>query len=420
MALDHFFRWSCFFVFCIGAASVWAGPYSALLIEPESNRVLYEESADELRYPASLTKMMTLYLVFDALTRGRLSLQDALTVSHYAATRPPSKLGLKPGDTITVEQSILGLVTRSANDAAIVLAEGLAGTEAAFAKAMTRKAWRLGMRRTVFQNASGLPDPEQVTTAWDMFRLARALQTHFPEHYRYFSTANFYFHNRPYRNHNRLLESYPGTDGIKTGYISASGYNLVASVRRNGIRLIGVVFGGESASERDAHMCEILDAGFMRLERPLSGVRLAQLPQIEIPTLLHRPESVEKLTLAAGAVGSYEHRGERPSSVDSRDYRSGQRARPRAAGEKSFVRGSWQVNVGSFPKMELAEQRLSKVRKAIPNIVRQARVAITSYSRRGKKIYVAYFKGLSQMEANSACQTLRRKNLGCSLVASAS
>ncbi len=247
------------------ASPVQAGPYSALVVDPDSGRVLLEENADAPRYPASLTKMMTLYLVFEALNNGRLNLGRPLGVSSAAAARPPSKLGLRSGDVITVEQAISALVTLSANDAATVLAEGLGGSEGNFARMMTSRAHALGMTQTYFRNASGLPDPFQVTTAWDMFKLARALQQQAPQYYHYFSKDSFYFRNRLHRNHNHLLETYPGADGIKTGYIRTSGFNLVASAQRNGRRLIGVVFGGETARARDENMRGILDMGFAQL-----------------------------------------------------------------------------------------------------------------------------------------------------------
>lgn len=245
--------------------AVAAGAYSGLVVEVDTDRVLYERNADDLRHPASITKMMTLYLVFEALANGEISLRTPLKVSRFAVTRPPSKLGLSAGDTIAVEDAILALVTRSANDAATVIAENLGGSEPAFAQMMTQKARELGMRRSVFRNASGLPDPEQVTTAWDMYRLGKALLQDFPEYYRYFSTQTFYYRGRGYGNHNHLMETYPGMDGIKTGFINASGFNLVASAKRGGRRLIGVVFGGPSAVRRDAHMREILDDGFAQL-----------------------------------------------------------------------------------------------------------------------------------------------------------
>jgi D-alanyl-D-alanine carboxypeptidase len=257
------------------APAAWANRYSALLIDADSGRVLLDRQAREPRYPASLTKMMTLYMVFDALKRGQLRLNEPLRVSREAASRPPSKLRLKAGETITVEQAIYGLVTRSANDAATVIAEALAGSEARFGQQMTSRARTLGMRQTYFRNASGLPDPGQVTTAWDMATLARALMRDHPRFYRYFSTGQFYFRGRVYRNHNHLLESYAGADGIKTGYIRTSGYNLVASARRNGRRIIGVVFGGNTAKQRDTHMHSLLDYGFAQLNGSGGGFRVA-------------------------------------------------------------------------------------------------------------------------------------------------
>jgi len=243
-----------------------AREYSALVVEPDTGRVLYEKYANESRHPASITKMMTLYLVFEALERGELTLNTPLSVSRNAVLRPPSRLGLTPGETISVEDAILALVTRSANDVATVIAENLGGTEATFAGMMTVKAHSLGMLDTQFQNASGLPDPDQVTTAWDMYKLGKALITNFSRYYPYFSTLRFYYRGQSFDNHNHLMETYPGMDGIKTGFINSSGFNLVASAKRGGRRLIGVVFGGPSAVRRDRHMRDILDDGFAQLD----------------------------------------------------------------------------------------------------------------------------------------------------------
>lgn len=274
-----------------------ATPYSGLVVEPETERVLFEQRADELRHPASLTKMMTLYLVFEALASGELFQDTVFRASRFAVLRPPSRLGLAAGDTITVEEGILALVTRSANDAATVIAEGMAGSESAFASLMTEKARRLGMASTVFRNASGLPDPNQVTTAWDMYRLGRALQTDFPQFYPYFSTDKFYFGGQSFNNHNHLLETYPGTDGIKTGFVNSSGFNLVASAKRNGRRLLGVVFGGPSAVSRDRHMREILDDGFAQLEGAPPRVVTAEFDRPDPPSLLVRPHLGQPLEM---------------------------------------------------------------------------------------------------------------------------
>ncbi|MEW6038223.1 MAG: D-alanyl-D-alanine carboxypeptidase family protein [Pseudomonadota bacterium] len=258
-------------------------------MEIESDRVLYEQNADEIRHPASLTKMMTLYLVFEALDQGRASLHDTFYASNYSASRSPSRIGLRPGDPLTVEEGILALVTCSANDAAATLGEGLAGSEPAFAAMMTRKARELGMSQTVFRNASGLPDVEQVTTARDMYRLGKALLKHFPQYYPYFSTSRFQYRGRSFHNHNHLLENYYGADGIKTGFVNASGFNLVASARRNGVRLVGVVFGGNSSFRRDAHMRDILDDGFAQIEGREPSVQFAGFDQGWSPRLLARP-----------------------------------------------------------------------------------------------------------------------------------
>ena len=225
--------------------------YASMVVDAESGQVLHAVNADTRNYPASLTKMMTLFLVFDALEKGTLRLDQPLPVSKRAAGMPPSKLGLKQGQTITVEDAILALVTKSANDVAVVIAEALGGQETTFAKMMTERAQELGMSRTTFRNASGLPNRGQKSTARDMVRLAQALMEDHDKYYHYFSTQSFTYQGRTYRNHNRLLKGYKGTDGIKTGYIRASGFNLVSSVERDGRRVIAVVFGGKTSRSRD-------------------------------------------------------------------------------------------------------------------------------------------------------------------------
>jgi D-alanyl-D-alanine carboxypeptidase len=274
--------------------AVASDTYSGLVVDVDSDRVLYERNADEPRHPASLTKMMTLYLVFEALANGDLYEDTQFRASRYAVSRPPSRLGLAAGDYLSVHDGILALVTRSANDAATVIAEGIAGSEAAFAQMMTDKARELGMSRTVFRNASGLPDPDQWTTARDMYRLGRALYKNFPEQYTYFSTPKFYYQGQGFENHNHLMERYPGMDGIKTGFINSSGFNLVASAKRGGTRLIGVVFGGPSAFRRDEHMREILDDGFAQLlEGAPPGIVTAEFDKPNPRTLLASPRLVE-------------------------------------------------------------------------------------------------------------------------------
>nr|WP_210285817.1 D-alanyl-D-alanine carboxypeptidase [Aureimonas jatrophae] len=232
--------------------------YAAIVIDANNGKVLFAKSADEQRYPASLTKMMTLYMLFEALETGRATLSTPMKVSAYAAGRPPSKLGMKVGSTLSVEEGIFALVTRSANDAAVVIGEYLGGTESQFAQMMTSKARQLGMSRTVFRNANGLPNTDQHTTARDMATLGIALREHFPQYYRYFSTRSFNFRGQTIGNHNRLLGRVQGVDGIKTGYINASGFNLVTSVVRGNKKLVAAVMGGRTARSRDDHMAELV------------------------------------------------------------------------------------------------------------------------------------------------------------------
>ncbi|HZR59893.1 MAG TPA: D-alanyl-D-alanine carboxypeptidase [Xanthobacteraceae bacterium] len=238
----------------------YSPPTASIVIDGNSGSVLEESNPDALRHPASLTKVMTLYLLFERLEAGKIRLDTPLKVSEHASEQAPTKLGLKPGQTIAVEDAIKAVVTKSANDAAVVIAENLGGSEEAFCAQMTQKAHALGMSRTTYVNASGLPDDEQITTARDQALLGRAIQDRFPRLYRFFSTTAFSFHGRTIRGHNHLLGSVAGVDGIKTGYTRASGFNLITSVHRDGRFMVGVVLGGRSAFERDAHMRALIDA----------------------------------------------------------------------------------------------------------------------------------------------------------------
>src|SRR5882757_8526038 len=236
-----------------------AAPYADIVVDANSGKVLHETNPDARRHPASLTKIMTLYLLFEQLEAGKLKLDSQLKVSEDASGQMPTKLGLRPGGTLQVEDAIKGIVTRSANDAAVVVAEAIAGDEDEFAKLMTRKAQSLGMTRTVYKNASGLPDDDQVTTARDQSMLGRAIQERFPKYYRYFSIRSFSFRGETIGNHNHLLGRVDGVDGIKTGYIGASGFNLVTSLHRGNRYLVAVVMGGSSAGSRDARMRELIN-----------------------------------------------------------------------------------------------------------------------------------------------------------------
>lgn len=238
--------------------------FASIIVDANSGATLTANNPDAVRYPASLTKIMTLYLLFERLESGKLKLDSELEVSEYASEQAPTKLGLLPGQTIKVEDAIKGLVTRSANDASVVIAEAISGDVEDFAKLMTRKARALGMTKTVYRNPNGLPNSEQVTTARDQATLGRAIQDRFPRYYRYFATSSFVYRGRAIRNHNRLLGNVEGVDGIKTGYTRASGFNLVTSMRRGNRHLVGVVLGGRSGGSRDATMRNLLAENLAR------------------------------------------------------------------------------------------------------------------------------------------------------------
>jgi len=257
------------------AATFTGAPnYAALVVDAKTGAVLYEKNADDLRFPASVTKVMTLYLVFEDLERSRISLDSRITMSAHCAAAAPSKLGLRPGLGVRVEDGIKALVTKSANDVACAFAENLEGSEAGFADRMTRKARALGMNRTVFRNASGLPNPSHVTTARDLVTLGRAIQDRFPRYYGYFGTRSFTFAGRTMPNHNKLLGRVEGVDGIKTGYTNASGFNLLTSVKSQGRSIVAVVMGGRTGPSRDAHMRELIA---LNLPKAQPGSRTAPL-----------------------------------------------------------------------------------------------------------------------------------------------
>lgn len=250
--------------------------YASIVIEADTGYVVSAKNADKPLHPASLTKIMTLYMTFEAIQNGRLTKNTRVPVTKHAAFQEPSELGLAAGSTIRVEDAIYGLVTKSANDAAVVLAEAIGGSESGFAEMMTRRARQLGMKSTTFKNASGLHVKSQVSSARDMATLGQAMVRDFPRDYRYFSTKQFKYAGRTYANHNKLMNTYIGMDGIKTGFVNASGFNLVASAKRNGTRLIGVVFGGQTSKSRNDHMAQLLDLAFERINDVRVAGALAQ------------------------------------------------------------------------------------------------------------------------------------------------
>lgn len=257
-----------------------AEKYAAIVVDADSGEVLHERFADDPRFPASLTKVMTLYLLFDAIEAGEISLTDTMKVSRTAANQPPSNLRLKTGDRISVSDAIAALTTKSANDVAVVIAERLSGSETRFARAMTTKAKQLGLYNTTFRNASGLPDPQQISTARDMAILAAALIDTHGDYYHYFGTERFSWGGLTYRTHNELLKTVEGVDGIKTGYTRASGFNLMTSATRDNRRVIAIMLGGNTAKSRNAHVADLVEAAFATFADPSLNPEPSLRPRI--------------------------------------------------------------------------------------------------------------------------------------------
>lgn len=273
-----------------GAGNAEARQYASVVLDADSGRVILDQNSSARTYPASLTKIMTLYLVFDAVKAGRLNFDQRIPVSANAARQPPSKLGLRAGATIAVRDAVMSVITRSANDMAMALAEAVGGDAAHFAAAMTARARQIGMTDTVFRNPSGLPDDQQRTTARDMAKLGMAIMRDHADYYPYFATQVWRYDGKVIRNHNRMLGRYRGVNGIKTGYINASGFNLVVSVERDGRHLVGVIFGGKSARSRDDQMIVLLDRAFARLKQAPRDIARADII---------RPNRVAPVALAA-------------------------------------------------------------------------------------------------------------------------
>ncbi len=368
-------------------AQIGSDRYASIVVDAGTGRVLSAVNADAPRHPASLTKMMTAYMVFEAVQNRRANWSTPVVFSAHAAAQPPSKLGLPAGTQITLEEATLALITRSANDAAAAVAEALGGTEANFARLMTLRARSLGMSSTTFRNASGLPHPEQVTTARDMAVLGLRLIQDFPADYRLFATTETRVRHLRLTNHNRMLASYEGADGVKTGFIRASGFNLVASAVQSGRRLIGVVMGGASAAERDAHMADLLDQGF-----GLSEVRVAQAgpPLALVPRARAEAQRPEPQRQAAP----------RPTALPPRQ------AAPAAV---------WGIQVGAFSDRAGAQSAAANARRTLGAgtvTVEQARVG-------NRTVWRARVMGLSEQQARRFCAQRTKARGECAVLAPA-
>jgi D-alanyl-D-alanine carboxypeptidase len=367
-------------------AQMYADRYASIVVDAASGKVLEEDNADAPRHPASLAKLMTLYMTFEALRDRRLSLDEQVPVSPHAASMEPTKLGLVPGMPLTVEQAILGMVTLSANDAAAAMGELLGGSEDNFAQMMTVRARALGMSNTIFANASGLPAADEWTTARDMATLARRLIAEFPDDYHYFSTPSFVFHGRLILNHDSEMKLYPGADGLKTGYTIASGHNLVTSAMRDGMRLIGVVMGAPSNGMRDIRMTALLDDGYQQLGVPPVGHRT--MIASRFPTLISAAQAEE-----------LPHPAARP-------------ARLREVARLEPDNADWAIQVGLFRTEQAA--RLAAVRARRATVSGAARIAQAPLH--GRTSWRAQVIGLTGAEARDACTALSRHGTPCVVI----
>ncbi len=394
-----------------------SGRDAYLVVDATSGRELASDRADELRHPASLTKLMTLYLTFSALDSGKLSLGDSLPVSLSALNASPTKMGFVGGSVI-VRDAIMGLVTRSANDAAIVLGEALGGDEENFARMMTLKARQLGMMSTVYRNASGLPNREQVTTARDLTKLANALMRDFPHYYPIFSVQSYVYRGRPLTNHNGMLQTYAGADGLKTGYTSASGFNLVMSAVRDNRRLIGVVMGGDSAYARDRLMAELMDRGFETAQSlQLSGWTSPRVPpSARYAAANFAPGTTIAETVRVGQAVKTEPSPSVPTASPPAPFRVAT-ASPNTPVETSSAPtiGSWVIQVGSFNDSRAAELALERATSNLPDAIRaHGAVSVDEVQMAQKTFHRARLMNLSQTEAIDGCKKLSQRKIYCS------
>lgn len=393
-------------VVSVPASAVANAKYAGYVVDVNTGEVLYAANADARRYPASLTKMMTLYLTFEGLDAGRFRKSTRIGVSAHAASEPPSKLGLRAGSTITVEDAMHALVTKSANDAATALGEFLGGSEPGFAKMATNKARALGMQSTTFRNAHGLPDPAQVTTAADMARLGIALRKRFPHHYPIFETRSYRFGKTTLRSHNRLVGSFEGVDGIKTGFINASGFNLVTSVRRDGRSVVAVVLGGRTAASRDAHMRELLQRHLPLASRSLTG-------NDSQPTYSSAPISIVEEAPRVDPVTSFRSTDESLTNVEVASVAT---ADPITTGslELRSGKGTWAIQIAAVPDRAGALRILEKAKSEHNSFPVDVEPLVVEFSDGSSRIYRARFVGFDGSEtAWATCEALKQKGYGC-------
>ncbi len=395
-SLSYFKNLSQFFVLILTSlifVSTANAKYASFVINENTKRIYHNTNADTRNYPASLTKIMTLYMIFDALKSKKISMNTKFKISKRAARQPPSKLNLAAGSKITVKNAILALITKSANDVATVVSENLAKSERNFAKLMTKKAKKLGMTRTIFKNASGLPNRGQLSTARDMAILGMAIRKKHPNLFKLFKTKSFVYKGIKYTNHNNLLGSYSGTDGIKTGYTNASGFNLVASVERNGQRIIGVVFGGKKARSRDKHMIKLLNKYFKTVpSKPL--VRIAKPSEL--------PKNRPKLTITEKNIKNFNI----PTKVVNLSL-------------SNSLHDDWFIQIGAFKNRLNAHKAARNARNIVPEQLGNLPASLSKITKTNNEnksleyLWRVRFIELAEYQARSVCAELWTSGLSC-------
>ncbi|ESX11260.1 SPOR domain-containing protein [Mesorhizobium sp. M0179] len=446
------------------AASSMAARSSAIVVDAKTGKVLYSSDANGRRYPASLTKMMTLYLTFEAMAKGRISRNTPVPFSAKAAAEPPTKLGVKAGGAVSVETAILSMVTKSANDSATALGELLGGSESNFARMMTAKARALGMDGTVFRNANGLPDPGQFTTAHDMAMLGIALREHYPQYYGYFSQRSFLYGRQRINGHNRLLGRIKGVDGIKTGYTRASGFNLVSSVSDGNRRLVAVVMGGTSGRSRDNQMAGLINAYMPRAstrgggalvakaggDNPVKALAKVFLPKHDAPTPDGKPIVENDAVASNDDPTSADEQSAEGQSADEQTVAAVEEPAPVVKTRKvktvivtapkvetaqivaayaeptpvspqavdpvntASVPAGWAVQVASSPKQSEAQAFLDKTAKLAPKVLGAASGFTVAFEKDGETYYRARFGGFRSKDAAwNACNALKKKKIAC-------
>lgn len=414
--------------------------YASIVMDADTGIILHERYADKKLHPASLTKIMTLLMAFEAIEADKMDLNTRIRMSRHAATMVPSKLGLRPGSSIKLKDAIYALVTKSANDVAVAIAEHIGGSESNFATLMTNRAHQLGMRNTTFRNASGLHDPRQISTARDMAMLGQYVINAYPEYYRYFSTKNFTYLGKSYHNHNRLMNTYQGMDGMKTGYIAASGFNLVASAVRNNRRIIGVVFGGRSGRTRNDHMAGLLDSGFAKLNNMRIAKAQVPLPPRKPGMLLASNQAGRDLTMQGGTESADTRMASMGRLIGEGDYdldkirrietgmvamaahtgrdryqasSSEQEHNPllrKASLNQQPVKGTdsqWAIQLGAFTSRTATDQALVNGIRRLPREYSNATRVVAPLKTGEGWLFRGRLGGMTQAQAHTACSYFR-------------